>query len=237
MRRWLVVSDIHTDPVGPLLEECTRTAPDRIICLGDVERPGSLEALLNTGLPMLYTPGNHDYDLVRADVLPEWSEPRHAEVREFVRAACARDRDEAAGLEVTVQLGSQRCLLAHAWPGDLDNPWRERRHRTLYRLWRTVDDEGDLAMLFDYMEGHGYWLFLRGHQHGPRVCWRARCGREGAGTGEDLPRGALALERTRLYVITVGAYCLGRCALLEDQDDVAILRFKRASGPGVGHDA
>ena len=220
-----VISDVHLASVQPFLALCEEQRVDRIVCLGDVERPDLLEGFLHCGVPLTYAVGNHEYDLIRLAAMDEWYDPRHRRARAFVESAGAVDKDEQAGLQVAFRFAGKHVLAVHTWPGDLENPWTCWRAKTIYRLWKIIEDPQDALCLLDYMRENDYWLVLRGHEHGRSIRQQARAGVRALHRWVPESGQSIELQHGTRYIITVGAYEHGELAILDETDGRVQISF------------
>lgn len=230
---YTLFSDIHgTRP--DILRSRIGSATDAVVFAGDVDSVMPIidmidweNELLDMRKPFYRVPGNHGQALVaekgfeiRSETLSE-----RGETMRHLRKLIDRNLSAKKYLESMVKSGNTtefyidekrfgkkyRTVLVHGGlDGDISDCPDCRGSEK--QLWYRLKTEDDYMKNFSAMEGKGYDLMIRGHDHYPEI---------GTKHGDDIDisspkmREVYLLEPDKEYTLTIGSLVKGFYALME----------------------
>lgn len=220
MVRIILISDMHgDDPTGRIAIEQKDNGIERVACLGDYDTPQVLRAVRKLRIPKVLTIGNHDIAYVNKIKTPPFiayntageyfqAWKNHRVEKELIINAFVKNIEtklEKIGRVVEDNIDGRKIVYAHASIVDgnaYDPAWKRQVEERL-----TFECDSERQDAFEKMAEQDYWIFFRGHDHGPQILSQAKDAKKNGNmiVGEDA-EDTVKLRKDRRYIINPGAF-------------------------------
>lgn len=240
--RSLIITDLHHEHPKSSIERAIDAGIEKIVCLGDIETPQILSYLLDLKIKKRIIIGDHEYHHCHGLEIHSGSMTHDCEWYIDLWEDNPRERDfvykygsivnkvpgKIKGIKVVDKIGDKKVCYVH---GSLLE--KESMHPGLNGImWgRLLNDyyhEKKVAN-FGVMEKEGYNILFRGHDHKssihsfsikPEEEFKPKNKPE-IKSEEALYGQTRSLNSNKLYIVTIGAFEKGYCAVF-DEDNLTI---------------